>query len=94
MIYNIDSSWDVKLRIYEICLVVLAILTVYALIWTKCVIKRPLFRAYQIKEVMAMENDLYQVYHNPKVAHRLHLHFEPVSESVSADTNTGTRPEN
>lgn len=94
MIYNIDSSWDVKLRIYEICLVVLAILTVYALIWTKCVIKRPLFRAYQIKEVMAMESDLYQVYHNPKVAHRLHLHFEPVSESVSADTNTGTRPEN
>lgn len=93
MIYNIDSDWDIKLRIYKICVIVLAILTVYAGIWVKCVIKRPLFKAYQIKEVMAMENDLYQVYHHPKIAKRLHLNFEPVNASVSADTNTGTRPE-
>ena len=94
MIYNIDSSWDVKLGIYKVCLIVLAILTVYAVVWTKYVIKRPLFKTYQIKEVVAMENELYQVYHHPKVARRLHLHLEPVNASVRADTNTGTRPEN
>ena len=54
--------------------------------------KRPMFQAYQIKEVMAMETDLYQIHHHPVLAERLHLKAEPEVESVSADTNTGTRP--
>ncbi|MGN1224347.1 MAG: APC family permease, partial [Ruminococcus sp.] len=92
MIYNIDSNWEVKKKIYLIFIIVLAILSVYAVIWIKCVMKRPMFQAYQIKEVMAMETDLYQIHHNPVLAKRLHLKAEPEVESVPADTNTGTRP--
>ncbi len=93
MIYNIDSDWTVKKKIYLIFLIVLAILSVYATIWIKRVMKRPMFKAYQIKEIMAMETDLYQIHHNPALAKRLHLDAKPSVESVSADTNTGTRPE-
>ena len=93
MIYNIDSSWEVKKRIYLIFIITVAILSVYAVIWIKCVMKRPMFKAYQIKEVMAMESDLYQINHNPDVAKRLHLDAKPEIESMPADVNTGTRPE-
>lgn len=93
MIYNIDSDWNVKKKIYTIFVIVLAILSVYAVIWIKCVMKRPMFKAYQIKEVMAMETDLYQIHHHPRLAERLHIHAEPEVQSVPADVNTGTRPE-
>ena len=93
MIYNIDSSWEVKKRIYLIFVITVAILSVYAVIWIKCVMKRPMFKAYQIKEVMAMESDLYQINHNPEVAKKLHLDAVPEIESMPADVNTGTRPE-
>ena len=93
MIYNIDSNWEVKKRIYLIFVITVAILSVYAVIWIKCVMKRPLFKAYQIKEVMAMESDLYQINHNPDVARKLHLDAVPEIQSVPADVNTGTRPE-
>ncbi|MFR4476192.1 MAG: APC family permease [Ruminococcus callidus] len=93
MIYNIDSSWEVKKRIYLIFVITVAILSVYAVIWIKCVMKRPMFKAYQIKEVMAMESDLYQINHNPYVAKKLHLDAKPEIESMPADVNTGTRPE-
>ena len=93
MIYNIDSSWEVKKRIYLIFVITVAILSVYAVIWIKCVMKRPMFKAYQIKEVMAMESDLYQINHNPDVAKKLHLDAKPEIESMPADVNTGTRPE-
>ncbi len=93
MIYNIDSNWDTKLQIYKICLIVFAILAVYSVIWIKCVMKRPMFKAFQIKEVMAMESEMYQVCHNPRIAQRLHLNPEPPVEPVPADVNTGTRPE-
>ena len=91
MIYNIDSSWEVKKRIYLIFVITVAILSVYAVIWIKCVMKRPMFKAYQIKEVMAMESDLYQINHNPEVAKKLHLDAVPEIESMPADVNTGTR---
>lgn len=55
--------------------------------------KRPMFKPYQIKEVMAMESDLYQINHNPEVAKKLHLDAVPEIQSVPADVNTGTRPE-
>ncbi len=93
MIWNIDPDPAVKQKIYLIFLIVLVILSVYAVIWIRLIIKRPLFKAYQIKEVMAMESDLYQVTHNPKIAKRLHINPEPAMESVPADFNTGTRPE-
>ncbi len=73
MIYNIDSDWEVKKKIYIIFLIVLAVLSVYAIIWIKFVIKRPMFKAYQIKEVMAMESDLYHINHNPKLAKRFKI---------------------
>ncbi|MCR5144660.1 MAG: APC family permease [Lachnospiraceae bacterium] len=62
MIYNIDPSWDVKLSLYKVVLVVLAVLGVYSFIWVKVKLKRPMFKPYAIKEVMAMENDLYHEY--------------------------------
>ncbi len=59
MIWNIDPNFDVKFKIYTIFVIVFAVLSVYAVIWTKLKIKRPLFKPYPVKEVMAMENDLY-----------------------------------
>lgn len=93
MIYSIDPDWAVKQRIYTIFLIVLAILSVYAVIWIKYVMKRPMFKPYQIKEIMAMESDLYQIHHNPGLAKKLHLNAEPEVQSMRADFNTGTRPE-
>ncbi len=63
MIYNIDSSDAVRLRIYSVCLIIFAALAVYSVIWIKKVMKKPLFKALPLKDVMAMENDLYQEYH-------------------------------
>lgn len=59
MIWNIDPTMEVKVKIYTIFVIVFAVLSVYAVIWTKLKIKRPLFKPYPVKEVMAMENDLY-----------------------------------
>lgn len=93
MIYHIDPDWAVRQRIYTIFLVTLALLSVYAVVWIKCVMKRPLFRPYQIKEIMAMETELYQVHHNPKAAKKLGIDAVPTVQAVRADVNTGTRPE-
>ena len=93
MIWNIDPSWELKKVIYLIFVGVSVILAVYAFFWCKFVIKRPLFKGYAIKEVMAMDTDMYQIRHYPKVAEKLHLEAEPDVEPVSPDTNTGTRPE-
>lgn len=67
MILNMDPSWEVKKQLFTIDGVVLVILAIYSLIWVKLKVKRPLFKAYPIKEVMAMENELYAKYHK-KVA--------------------------
>lgn len=93
MIWNIDPSWELKKVIYLIFVGVSVILAVYAFFWCKFVIKRPLFKGYAIKEVMAMDTDMYQIRHYPKVAEKLHLKAEPDVEPVPPDTNTGTRPE-
>jgi amino acid transporter len=93
MIWNIDPSWELKKVIYLIFVGVSVILAVYAFFWCKFVIKRPLFKGYAIKEVMAMDTDLYQIRHYPKVAVKLHLEAEPDVEPVPPDVNTGTRPE-
>ncbi|MGN0643287.1 MAG: APC family permease [Huintestinicola sp.] len=59
MIWNIDPDLGVKMKIFTIFGIVFAVLSVYAVVWTKLKIKRPLFKPYPVKEVMAMENDLY-----------------------------------
>lgn len=66
MIYNIDPDWAVKLELYRICIIMLLILTIYAFLWIKFRVKRPLFKPYPVKEVMAMENELYAKYHKVK----------------------------
>lgn len=66
MIYSIDPSWEVKLSLYKVVLVTLLVLGVYSFIWVKTKVKRPLFKPYAIKEVMAMENELYLRFHSSK----------------------------
>lgn len=66
MIWNIDPTMDVKMEIYKLCAIMIGILSVYGLLWAKLKIKRPLFKPYPIKEVMAMENELYAEYHQKK----------------------------
>lgn len=66
MIYNIDSNPDVRMEIYKVCVIIFVFLAVYSVIWIKKVVKKPLFKAYPVKDVMAMENELYQKYHGNK----------------------------
>lgn len=63
MIYNIASDPGTRLQIYLVCLLIFAILTLYAFIWVKGVRKQKLFKPLPLHTVMAMENELYQVYH-------------------------------
>lgn len=61
MIYNIASDTETKMIIYRTVLVIFAVLAFYAFIWVKKVMKRPLFKAYEVKDIMAMENELYHL---------------------------------
>lgn len=63
MMYNIDPNWSVKLKLYGVCGVMILILAIYAILWVKVKVKRPMFKPYPVKEVMAMENELYAKYH-------------------------------
>ncbi|MCR5218953.1 APC family permease, partial [Treponema sp.] len=93
MIWNIDPDLKSKLTVYGIFLGVSLVLALYAVIWCKFKIKKPLFKSYAIKEVMAMDTDLYQIRHYPGLAKKLKLSAEPEISPVSPETNTGTRPE-
>lgn len=93
MIWNIDPDMTNRLTIYAIFCGVSLLLALYAFFWCKFKIKRPLFKAYPIKEVMAMDTDLYQIRHYPAMAKKLHLEAEPEVNPMSAEINTGTRPE-
>ena len=66
MMYNIDPDWSVKLQLYKVFGIMVLILAVYAFVWVKIKVKRPLFKPYPVKEVMAMENELYAEYHSKK----------------------------
>ena len=66
MIYSIDPSWEVKISLYKVVLITLLVLGIYSFIWVKTKVKRPLFKPYAIKEVMAMENELYLRFHSSK----------------------------
>ncbi len=59
MIWNIDGDPATRNLIYQIDLIIFALLTVYAVVWCKFKLKRPLFKPIPNHEVMAMEHDLY-----------------------------------
>ena len=63
MIYSIDPSVEVKLLIYKVVGITIVALSIYSFFWVKIKVKRPLFQPYAIKEVMAMESDLYSKFH-------------------------------
>ncbi len=59
MIWNIDGDPATRLLIYEICGAIFIVLGIYAAVWCKKIMKRKLFEPVPVKEVMAMESDLY-----------------------------------
>ena len=93
MIWNIAPDMKNRLIIFGIFAAVSLLLALYAFFWVYFRMKRPLFKAYPIKEVMAMDTDLYQMRHYPQLARKLHIDAVPDVQAVSAEKNTGTRPE-
>ena len=63
MIWNIDSDPATRNMILMIDGIIFLLLAVYAVIWCKFKLKRPLFKPIPVHEVMAMEHDLYLVGH-------------------------------
>lgn len=61
MIWNIDGDPATKMRIYLICFTVFILLSIYAVVWIRKVMKRELFKPVEMKEIMAMENDMYMI---------------------------------
>ena len=61
MIINIDSDPATRLRIYVICAVIFLALGISSAVWIKKVMKLALFKPLPVHQVMAMENDAYQV---------------------------------
>ena len=59
MIFHIDGDPAVRAQIFRLDGILFVVLAVYAVLWCKYRLKRPLFQPYEIKEVMAMENELY-----------------------------------
>ncbi|MDD3413515.1 MAG: APC family permease [Lachnospiraceae bacterium] len=79
MIYNIDPNWAIKLELYKVCGIMILLLTIYAFFWVKFKVKRPLFKPYPVKEVMAMENERYQKFH--KSINKDHMFYVAEEES-------------
>lgn len=61
MMYNIAADGETRMMIYEIVAVIFATLAVYSFVWVKKKMKLPLFKPMEVKQVMAMENDMYHV---------------------------------
>lgn len=66
MIWNIDGDPATRQMIFTIDGIIFVVLAIYAVLWCKFKLKRPLFKPIQIHEVMAMENSLYLVAHEKK----------------------------
>lgn len=66
MIWTISSDPATRLSIYAVCLIILVGLSIYAYFWVKKIMHKDLLKAYPLEEVMAMENELYPVYNDPK----------------------------
>lgn len=61
MMYNIAFDPAVRNDIYKTTITIFTILAVYSVIWIKKVMKVKLFKPFAVKEVMAMENELYHM---------------------------------
>ena len=59
MIWNIDPDPSSRNLIFLIDLIIFAVLGVYSVVWCKLKVKKPLFKAIPMHEVMAMENEMY-----------------------------------
>ncbi|MCD8239263.1 MAG: APC family permease [Clostridiales bacterium] len=59
MIWNIDGDPAVRNLIFTIDGIIFVLLAIYAALWCKFKIKKPMFKPVEIHEVMAMENSLY-----------------------------------
>ncbi len=59
MIYNIAFDPAVRMEIYKITTIIFSVLALYAVLWIKLVMKVKLFKPFAVKDVMAMENELY-----------------------------------
>ena len=93
MIWNIAPDAKNRLIIFSIFGLVSLLLAVYAFFWIRLKMKKALFKPFAIKDVMAMDTDLYQVRHYPLIAKKLHIEASPEVVAMSAEVNTGTRPE-
>lgn len=62
MLWNVDSSLEAKLKIYAVTFGAIVLIGIYAFIWLKFIIKKPFFKPMEVKDVMAMENELYFEY--------------------------------
>lgn len=63
MIWNIDGNPATRNLIFLIDGIIFLALAVYAALWCKLKLKRPMFQAIPVHEVMAMENSLYLAAH-------------------------------
>lgn len=63
MIFSIDSDPAVRNNVFLACLIAFIILALYSFFWVKKIMKVELFKPVPIKNVMAMENELYYKYH-------------------------------
>ena len=61
MIWNIDSDPAIRATIFTIDGIIFVLLAVYAALWIRLRMKVPMFKPVPIHEVMATENELYQV---------------------------------
>lgn len=72
MIWNIDGDTVVRNKIFMIDGVIFIILAIYAALWCKFKLKKPMFKPIKMHEIMAMENSLYLPAHKKttlKTAH-------------------------
>lgn len=66
MIWNISGDAATRRMIYTIDGIIFLILCLYAFLWCKYKLKKPMFKPVPLKEVMAMENPLYLLAHKEK----------------------------
>ncbi len=66
MIWNISGDTATRRMIYTIDGIIFLILCLYAFLWCKYKLKKPMFKPVPLKEVMAMENPLYLLAHKEK----------------------------
>jgi amino acid transporter len=79
MFWNISSDPAERMHIYRVCLLMTVALSVYAFFWIRRVMHRKLFHPFPVEEVMAMDNELYGLYRDPKTG-RVRSQYVPLNE--------------